>query len=314
MRSWIEIGLMQVLKVRRLILADLNLTKCLVVKGIMVPAYFSAFLGKKNPLFWCFLPSCCWGWLPSLDWSNFLFQGFRLEPRLILRYITRFPGSSYSLSAKHNRLRKLLLGANPGHRLWIWEAQKFIRNGKRADFTFLAANKQKKTRGGGENSRRWPQLQYRSVHKQEGFELGEGHAVDQQQNLVPSWPLGSFFLSLSCKYCSSRHISQLIWGHDLTRPPLLSMQRPFILGWSDMIAPSLSFGASQAWKKPWGTWSVGTCHEFVRHQHPFGRATAAKIPRSMGAHFHSPFPARGWMDPPAWESQVNHLNCAATTG
>lgn len=216
MRSWIEIGLMQVLKVRRLILADLNLTKCLVVKGIMVPAYFSAFLGEKNPLFWCFLPSCCWGWLPGLDWPNFLFQGFRLEPRLIIRYITRFPGSSYSLSAKHNRLRKLLLGANPGHRLWIWEAQKFIRNGKRADFTFLAANKPKKNRGGGENSQCWPQLQYRSVHKQEGFELGEGHTVDQQQNQVPSWPLGSFFLSLSCKYCSSRHSGS--WFDETTSP------------------------------------------------------------------------------------------------
>lgn len=39
---------MQVLKVRQLILADLNLTKCLVLKGIAVPAYFSAFLGKKS--------------------------------------------------------------------------------------------------------------------------------------------------------------------------------------------------------------------------------------------------------------------------
>lgn len=70
----------------------------------------------------------------------------------------------------------------------------------------------KKKKGGGENSQRWPQLQYRSMHEQEGFELGEGHAVDQQQNQVP---LGLLQLQTS-----------KIWSHDLTRPALLL----FILG------------------------------------------------------------------------------------
>lgn len=45
-RDWAN----QVLKVRQLILADLNLTKCLLLKGITVPAHSSTSLRKKSLL------------------------------------------------------------------------------------------------------------------------------------------------------------------------------------------------------------------------------------------------------------------------
>ena len=41
--------------------------------------------------------------------------------------------------------------------------------------------------------------------------------------------------------CSSRHQTQLTWGHDLVRPALLSVRCPFILGWSGVITPCFSF-------------------------------------------------------------------------
>lgn len=81
-----------------------------------------------------------------------------------------------------------------------------------------------------------------------------------------------------------------------------------------MITPSFSFGATnKAWKKPWGTSVVGACREFVRHQHPFWRATAAKTLCSAGAHFHSPFPARAWMGIPRKPPQLRS-HCQAGRG
>lgn len=103
--------------------------------------------------------------------------------------------------------------------------------------------------------------------------------------------------------CSSRHQNQLIWGHALTRPVPFSAQRPFILGARAIIAPSFSFGANRLGRSYRG-------HQYVMGSSGISThlgAPAAKLPHSTGAHSRSSFPARRWMDPPAWESPRNHL-------
>lgn len=73
---------MQVLKVRRLSLAHLNLTKCLLLKGIAVPAYFDASFEEKKrkiiPVFGAFSPLTARGLVSGCKHKHILAHSFQV--------------------------------------------------------------------------------------------------------------------------------------------------------------------------------------------------------------------------------------------